>query len=75
MTEALPGQMTIDECIALVEESQMASGTFRGGPLDGTRHKIPEHGPAWVRLHDHLGYHWYAWKKGSKRTYTYAGCN
>ena len=71
----LDGQMTIDECIALAEQENMAPGTFRGGPLDGQRHKVPEHGPAWVRYFDAEGCHWYAWKKGSKRTYTYAGCN
>jgi hypothetical protein len=74
MTEVIPGQMDIFECIALVEP-QMASGTFRDGPLDGQRHKVPEHGPAWVRYLTPEGYHWYAWKKGSKRTYTYVGCN
>ena len=55
------------------EAPAMAAGTFRGGPLDGRRLEVPEHGPAWVRYHEDGVVHWYAWKQGSKRTYTYVG--
>ena len=53
----------------------MKPATFRGGPLDGERHKVPTYGPAWCRVH-----HWiddvenvsfYAHKRGTKRTYTF----
>jgi hypothetical protein len=51
----------------------VAVGTFRGGPLDGQRRKVPEHGPAIVRLHTAGAIHYYAHRKGSRRTYDYAG--
>lgn len=67
--------MTQESLFDVTEQPELAAGTFRGGPLDGQRRPVPEHGPAWVRYFDSDGCHWYAWKKGSKRTYTHAGCN
>lgn len=58
----------------------MATALFHGGPLDGLRRDIPEHGPAWIRYWEQqdefpfeVKIHWYCIKKGTKRTYTYAG--
>jgi hypothetical protein len=53
----------------------MAPGVFRGGLLDGQRHPVPEHGPAWIRYHDHGFVSWYAHRHGTKRTYQLAGVN
>jgi hypothetical protein len=51
----------------------MATATFRGGPLDGQRHKVPEHGPAIVRVHGPTAIEFYVHRKGTVRTYEYAG--
>ena len=52
---------------------ELAPGAFRGGPLDGQRPRVPVHGPAWVRHHEAGVFYFYAQKRGTLRTYPYAG--
>ena len=52
---------------------ELASGKFNGGPLDGARHRVPEHGPALVRTAVEGAVHFYAHKTGTARTYSYVG--
>ena len=51
----------------------MAAGIFRGGPWDDQRRPVPAHGPAVVRVHDAGIVHFYAWRRGTLRTYVSAG--
>lgn len=51
----------------------MRKGRFRGGPLDGTSHEVPEHFPAYVRFHQDGVVHWYSIKPKTKSTYLYLG--
>ena len=44
---------------------KLAAAPFSGGPLDGQRRRVPEHGPAIVTFREHF----YAVRKGRKRTY------
>lgn len=53
----------------------ISAGTFRGGPLDGAHRRVPAYGPAWVRYQTPDAFHWYAFKSGSQRTYSYVGSN
>ena len=69
-----PGTREIADPFKRVENvTEWGAGTFRGGPLDGQRRDVPKFGPAFVRWHGEDAVHWYAWKKGNQRTYTYVG--
>ena len=64
---------TVDTFQPVTHVTGWGAGTFRGGPLDGQRRDVPKFGPAFIRWHGEDAVHWYAWKKGSQRTYTYVG--
>ena len=69
-----PGTREIADPFKRVENvTEWGAGAFRGGPLDGQRRDVPKFGPAFVRWHGEDAVHWYARKKGSLRTYLYAG--
>lgn len=53
----------------------MALGTFRGGPLNGQRHLVPEHGPGWCRHHHDGVVEWYAHRVRTLRTYAHVGAS
>jgi hypothetical protein len=62
----MPASIDLPRCTG---EEKMKPAKFRSGPLDGQRHPVPEHGPAWVLC----GVHWYAHRRSTLRTYDYAG--
>jgi hypothetical protein len=54
-------------------DCELEPGLFRGGPLDGQRRNVPAHGPAIVRYRSGGAVYYYVHRRGTRRTYSYAG--